>query len=99
MLLQRPKSYPDESLESFFIRVANKNGYNDVHWFLVAVKRYLLDIDPRKFQTFPTDICCINPYSSKKHSISRTHALHHLSQLTFNEPVDLLGIALNRNQM
>lgn len=99
MLLQRPKPYPDESLESFFIRVANKNGYSDVNRFLVAVKRYLLDVEPKKFQTFPTDICRINPYSSNKHSISRTHALHQLSQLTFNEPVDLLGIALNRNQM
>nr|WP_319556684.1 TniQ family protein [uncultured Vibrio sp.] len=99
MLLQRPKPYPDESLESFFIRVANKNGYSDVHRFLVAVKRYLLDIDPTKFQTFPTDICRINPYSSNKHSSSRTHALHQFSQLTFNEPANLLGIALNRSQM
>lgn len=99
MLLQRPKPYPDESLESFFIRLANKNGYSDVHRFLVAVKRYLLDIAPTKFQTFPTDICRINPYSSNKNSSSRTHALHQLSQLTFNEPVGLLSIALNRNQM
>ncbi|WP_234911915.1 TniQ family protein, partial [Vibrio anguillarum] len=30
MFLQRPKPYSDESLESFFIRVANKNGYDDV---------------------------------------------------------------------
>lgn len=41
MFLQRPKPYSDESLESFFIRVANKNGYDDVHRFLEATKRFL----------------------------------------------------------
>lgn len=38
MFLQRPKPYRDESLESFLIRVANKNGYDDVHSFLEATK-------------------------------------------------------------
>ncbi|MFG0774258.1 TniQ family protein [Vibrio plantisponsor] len=99
MLLQRPKPYPDESLESFFIRVANKNGYDDIQRFLEALKRFLIDKNPRQFQTFPTNICKINPYSSKNHSISRTNALLELSHMTFNEPANLLGMALNRNQM
>lgn len=80
MLLQRPKPYPDESLESFFIRVANKNGYSDVHWFLVAVKRYLLDIDPRKFQTFPTDICRIN-LTHPRNIQSREHT-HYITSVS-----------------
>ncbi|OEE86928.1 hypothetical protein BCT71_05365 [Vibrio sp. 10N.261.51.A7] len=33
MFLQRPKPHNDETLESFLIRVANKNGYEDVHCF------------------------------------------------------------------
>lgn len=99
MLLQRPKPYPDESLESFFIRVANKNGYEDIQRFLEALKRFLQGKKTRKFQTFPTDICKINPYSSKNHSTARTNALHELSHMTFNEPANLLGMALNRNQM
>ncbi|MDC0610542.1 TniQ family protein [Vibrio sp.] len=99
MFLQRPKPHQDESLESFFIRVANNNGYDDISKFLSAVKRYLVDKDPRKFDTFPSDVCLINPYSSKNHSTSRTHALHHLSQLTFNEPQNILGLAINRSQI
>ncbi|PNH98471.1 TniQ family protein [Vibrio diazotrophicus] len=99
MLLQRPKPYPDESLESFFIRVANKNGYDDIQRFLEALKRFLQDKSPKQFQTFPTDICKINPYSSKNHSTARTNALRELSHMTFNEPANLLGMALNRNQM
>ncbi len=65
MFLQRPKPYSDESLESFFIRVANKNGYDDAHYFLVATKRFLQDIDHQGYQTFPTDIEKINPCSAK----------------------------------
>lgn len=33
MLLLRPSPYPDESLESFVTRIANKNGYDDVQRF------------------------------------------------------------------
>lgn len=39
MFLKRPTPHNNESLESFFIRVANKNGYDDVHRFLEATKR------------------------------------------------------------
>ncbi|MGR5151027.1 TniQ family protein [Photobacterium swingsii] len=99
MFLQRPTPYDDESLESFFIRTANANGYSDVHRFLVALKRYLKDINCSKYQTFPTDIRRINPYSSKINSGSRTEALHKLSQMTFNEPGLLLGLAINRSSM
>jgi len=99
MLLLRPTPYSDESLESFFTRVANKNGYDDVQRFLEAIKLYLIDRNPKLFKTFPTDICLINPYSSLRHSGSRTHALHLLSQLTFNEPTNLLGLAINRTSV
>ncbi|MHA2940400.1 TniQ family protein [Vibrio sp. RC27] len=97
MFLQRPKPFPDESLESYFIRVANKNGYQDVHRFLYALKNYLLDIDSDKYDTFPTDIKLINPCHSKNHSTSRTHALQAISQLTFNVPGDVLSLAINRS--
>ncbi|MBL4828893.1 MAG: TniQ family protein [Aliivibrio sp.] len=99
MFLQRPKPQKDETLESFLIRVANKNGYEDVHRFLMATKRYLQDIDHTLFQTFPTDIKLINPYSSKVNSRSRTEALHRFSQMTFNEPTELLELSINRSQI
>ncbi|MCG6368745.1 TniQ family protein, partial [Vibrio fluvialis] len=41
MLLQRPKPFEDESLESYLIRIANRNGYQDVDRFLSALKHYL----------------------------------------------------------
>ncbi|SNX49866.1 hypothetical protein VTH8203_03514 [Vibrio thalassae] len=76
MFLQRPKPYRDESLESFFIRVANKNGYDDVHRFLEATKRFLQDIDHNGYQTFPTNIAKINPYSAKNsYKFTCTHTL------------------------
>lgn len=99
LLLQRPAPYSDESLESYFIRVANKNGYTDISRFLATLKRFLNDINSYQFQSFPTDICQLNPCSSKNHSGSRTHALHLISQMTFNEPADLLSIAINRSAM
>ena len=99
MFLQRPKPYSDESLESFFIRVANKNGYSDVHRFLEATKRFLQDIDLRGYQTFPTDIATINPCSAKNSSSSRTASFMKLGQLTFNEPTELLGLAINRTNL
>ncbi|TCN85079.1 TniQ family protein [Vibrio crassostreae] len=99
MFLQRPKPYSDESLESFFIRVANNNGYGDVHRFLEATKRFLQDIDHHGYQTFPTDIAKINPCSAKSSSSARTASLLKLAQLTFNEPTELLGLAINRTNL
>ncbi|WP_432463244.1 TniQ family protein [Agarivorans sp. QJM3NY_33] len=99
MFLQRPKPYSDESLESFFIRVANKNGYDDVHRFLVATKQYLQSIDHSGFQTFPSDISKINPASAKSSSRSRNSALLKLSQMTYNEPTDLTSLAINRTHL
>ncbi|MDO6642074.1 TniQ family protein [Shewanella sp. 5_MG-2023] len=99
MFLQRPQPFNDETLESYFIRVANKNGYSDIHRFLLATKKFLQEIDHCKFSTFPTDITLINPCSSKYHSTARTHSLLKLSQLTFNEPSELLGLAINRSLM
>ena len=99
MFLQRPRPYSDESLESFFIRVANKNGYRDVTRFMKATKHFLQDENPDLYQTFPTDISRINPYSSSLNSASRTHAFRRLSQLTFNEPPNILGLAVNRTSM
>lgn len=80
MLLQRPKPYQNESLESFLIRVANKNGYSYVNQFLVAVKRYLLDVEPKKFQTFPTDICRIN-HTPQTNIQSREHT-HYINSVS-----------------
>ena len=99
MFLQRPTPNKDESLESFFIRVANKNGYEDVNRFLMATKRYLQDIDFSGFQTFPTNICKMNPVSAKNSSGSRTAALHKLSQMTYNKPADLTSLAINRTHL
>ncbi|MFG0904534.1 TniQ family protein [Photobacterium damselae] len=96
MFLQRPRPYSDESLESFFIRVANKNGYDDVHHFLMATKRFLQNIDHQGYQTFPTDIEKINPCSAKNSSSSRTASFLKFAQLTFNEPTELLRLAINR---
>ncbi|WP_143694124.1 TniQ family protein [Vibrio rotiferianus] len=99
MFLQRPKPYSDESLESFFIRVANKNGYSDVHRFLEATKRFLQDIDHNAYQTFPINIAKINPCSAKNSSSARTASLLKLAQLTFNEPTELFGLAINRTNL
>ncbi|MFA0458988.1 TniQ family protein [Vibrio breoganii] len=99
MFLQRPKPYSNESLESFFIRVANNNGYDDVHRFLEATKRFLQDIDHHGYQTFPTDIAKINPCTAKDSSGARTASLLKLAQLTFNEPTELLGLAINRTNL
>lgn len=99
MFVQRPKPHIDETLESFLIRVANKNGYDDVHRFLVATKRYLQSIDHRGFQTFPSDISKINPCSANNSSSARTASFLKLAQLTFNEPTELLGLAINRTNL
>ncbi len=99
MLLQPPKPFEDESLESYLIRIANKNGYQDFDRFLSALKHYLCDGDSERFSSFPTDIRRINPYSSKHSSAARSHALHQISQLTFTEPVDLLKLAINRSPL
>nr|WP_255555469.1 TniQ family protein [Enterovibrio paralichthyis] len=97
--MQRPSPHSDESLENFFIRVANRNGYEKVDRFLLATKRYLLSVDQRRYQTFPTDICRINPCSSQQNSSSRTSALHQLSQMTFNEKTEILQLPINRTSM
>ncbi|WP_318491177.1 TniQ family protein [Photobacterium leiognathi] len=99
MFLKRPKPYRDESLESFFIRVANKNGYDDVHHFLVTTKRFLQDIDHQGYQSFPTDITRINPCSAKNSSCARTASFLRFAQLTFNEPTELLRLAINRTSL
>lgn len=99
MLLQRPKPHSDESLESYLIRVANKNGYENINRFLAAIKSYLCDIDTKQYSSFPTEIHKIHPYSSLYNSGARSHALQHISQLTFTETTDLLSLALNRSPL
>ncbi|WP_417881151.1 TniQ family protein [Vibrio sp.] len=99
MFLQRPKPYSDESIESFFIRVANKNGYDDVHRFLEATKRFLQDIDHHGYQTFPTHITRINPCVAKNSSSARTASFLKFSHMTFNEPPEILGLAINRTNL
>ncbi|AMF93042.1 TniQ family protein [Vibrio fluvialis] len=99
MLLQRPKPQADESLESYLIRVANNNGYENINRFLVALKHYLCHIDSKRFTTFPTDIRQINPSSSQRSSAARSHALQYISQLTFTETADLLRLAISRSPL
>lgn len=99
MLLQRPKPHSDESLESYLIRVANKNGYESTGRFLISLKSYLCDIDSHRFASFPTDIRLIHPYSSQRSSSPRSHALQHISQLTFTEAPELLGLAISRSPL
>ncbi len=91
MLLQRPEPFTDESLESYLIRVANKNGYERPDRFLSALKRFLYDIDSDTFSTFPTDIRRIHPCFSRTNSKSRIKALHQISQLTFTEAGNFLS--------
>ncbi|WP_419240829.1 TniQ family protein [Photobacterium leiognathi] len=99
MFLQRPEPHSDESLESFFIRVANNNGYEDIHRFLLATKKYLQNLEHNKFEAFPTDITKINPYSSKNNHGSRVAALHKIALMTFNEYAEILSLAINRTSL
>ncbi|PST87262.1 hypothetical protein CZ809_00199 [Photobacterium piscicola] len=99
MFLQRPEPHSDESLESFFIRVANNNGYEDIHRFLIVTKRYLQDENHDRFEAFPTDIKTINPYSSKNNHGSRVAALHKIALMTFNEQTEILSLAINRTSL
>jgi len=96
MLLKRPSPHNDETLESYLIRVANENGDEHIKPFLTKLKRYLCDIDERRFSSLPTDIAVFNPCHSKQSSASRTHAIRALSHLVFKEPVELQQLTLNR---
>ncbi|ROV57936.1 hypothetical protein EGH82_20795 [Vibrio ponticus] len=99
MFLQRPKPFDDESLESFFIRVASKNGYDDIHRFLIAIKRFLNDQNNDIFATFPIDLKRINPYSSRNNSGTRIAALHKIALMTFNEQAEILSLAINKSSL
>ena len=99
MFLLRPEVHLDESLESFFIRVAHNNGYKDIHRFLIEIKKFLQDIQYDRFAAFPTDVTKINPYSSKNNHGSRIAALQKIALMTFNEYTEILSLAINRTSL
>lgn len=96
MLLKRPEPYTDESLESYFIRVGNLNGYGNTQKFLSSLKRYLCNKNPSLFESLPPNLSTFNPCHAQLSSASRLHAIRELSQLVFKETVSLQRLLLNR---
>ncbi|WP_413113976.1 TniQ family protein [Thaumasiovibrio sp. DFM-14] len=96
MLLKRPAPHNDESLESYLVRVSTLNGYQKPYQFLSSLQRFLTNLDSSKYVPFPDGLHQFNPCHAKVSSKSRIHLIHALSQLTFNEPVSLQKLLINR---
>lgn len=96
LLLIRPKPYPDESLESYFLRLGQANGFNKHGHFIGALNRYF---DEQRLSIpiiLPFELRSINPCFANKNSRSRLKCLQLVSQMAGLEPLPILSLAIYR---
>lgn len=74
-LYSRPKSYEDESLESYLLRLSQQNYFDEFYLLALTVKDWLLEQDKDAANAFPLNLQQINLYHAKFNSSSRTRAL------------------------
>ena len=93
-LLIRPEPYPDESLESYLLRLSQENGFERYSVFSGSIKSWLRVQDHEAAGAFPLELCRVNVFHASRSSGLRVRALRLIEQLTDQSPSCLLQLAL-----
>src|SRR5574344_2437563 len=93
-LLIRPEPYPDESLESYLLRLSQENGFERYALLSGAIRDSLLVQDHEASGAFPLELARVNVLHAQRSSGLRVRALQLFAQLTDLDPACLLQLSL-----
>ncbi|KJZ12544.1 hypothetical protein TW85_15810 [Marinomonas sp. S3726] len=96
MLLIRPKPHVDESLESYFLRLAQANGFEKYKTFVGALNFELYKHNGTKSRLLPRDLHMLNPCFAKHSSKERLKCLKQISMMTAQDVLPVLSLAIYR---
>ncbi len=97
MLLIRTSPFSDEALESYLYRLSENNGNTKItnFWGTVCAEVEKLSL---KHCNLPLNIEDVNPCYANVSSVARIRALHYVCQLTNQEPLPVMSLALYRGK-
>lgn len=96
-LLVRPDPFPDEALESYFLRLCQENGFERYRIFSGSVQNWLHTTDHAAAGAFPLELSRLNVFHAIRSSGLRVRALQLVDRLTGGEPFRLLQWALSHS--
>lgn len=93
-LLVRPDPFPDESLESYLLRLSQDNGFESYHIFSGSLKEKLQHIDHEAAGAFPLALSKVNLFHAVRSSGLRIRALRLIGELAGKAFSDVLHLAI-----
>lgn len=96
-LLIRPDPSIDESLESYFLRLSQENGFESFYLFSGVIKDWLHTTDHAAAGVFPLELFRLNIFHASRSSGLRVRALQLVDRLTEGAPFRLLQLALSHS--
>lgn len=96
-LLIRPDSSIDESLESYFLRLSQENGFERFYLLSGVIKDWLHTTDHAAAGAFPLELFRLNIFHASRSSGLRVRALQLVDRLTDGAPFRLLQLALSHS--
>ena len=96
LLLIRPKPHVDESLESYFLRLAQSNGFEKYKSFVSALNFELSKLNGTKSRLLPHDLHALNPCFAQHSSKERLKCLKQISMMTAQDVLPVLSLAIYR---
>lgn len=96
-LLIRPDPSIDESLESYFLRLSQENGFERFYLFSGVIKDWLHTTDHAAAGAFPLELFRLNIFHASRSSGLRVRALQLVDRLTDGAPFRLLQLALSHS--
>src|SRR5574344_16767 len=88
-LLIRPEPYPDESLESYLLRLSQENGFERYALLSGAIRYSLLVQDHEASGALPLEVARVNVFHVNRSSAWRVRSLQLVAQLTELDPACL----------
>lgn len=96
-LLIRPDPSIDESLESYFLRLSQENGFERFYLLSGVIKDWLHTTDHAAAGAFPLELFRLNIFHASRSSGLRVRALQLVDRLTDGAPFRLLQLALSHS--
>lgn len=93
-LLVRPEHHPDETLESYLLRLSQENGFSSYTEMSTVLKLWMQSQDHDAGGAFPIELSMVNVYHANRSSSFRIRALRLIEHLTEKTPLKLVEQAL-----
>ncbi|WP_133408060.1 TniQ family protein [Parashewanella tropica] len=94
--LIRNRVFKDETLESYFIRLAHSNGFEKINLFLSSLNAFFIEYDIKLKGILPTALSRLNLYKAHNSSAYRVRAIKLLEEFCDLQPSSLLRVSVLR---